>query len=188
LTFATPPSGRRRCHVRTTEPARGKRRPIPSPTMSAPGGLVCCGPDSVHQYRRAASHVDRIFKGETPANLPVQMPVKYWLTINLRIAKALALIVPTSNLLRADEVIELVLPPSTYVAAHAHGRNWHIASLPDCRLSDCCCHASQAWRRHTDHRLRALRCARAIEPRSGQRFCCGAWVRHKAGVPACLVT
>ena len=78
----------------------------PFPYYVGAGGLICDGPDSVDQYRRAASYVDRIFKGETPANLPVQMPVKYSLTINLKTAKVLGLAVPPSLLARADEVIE----------------------------------------------------------------------------------
>jgi hypothetical protein len=61
---------------------QGEAATYPFPYYVGAGGLVCCGPDSVQQYRRAASHVDRIFEGETPVNLAVQMPVKYWLTIN----------------------------------------------------------------------------------------------------------
>jgi putative ABC transport system substrate-binding protein len=72
----------------------------------ADGGLVSYGPDTVDQYRRAASYIDRILKGEKPANLPVQGPTKYELTINLKTAKTLGLTVPQSILLRADEVIE----------------------------------------------------------------------------------
>jgi putative ABC transport system substrate-binding protein len=78
----------------------------PSRQFARAGGLSVYGSDSIDPHRRAAGYIDRILKGEKPADLPVQAPTKYGLIINLKTAKALDLVVSPTLLNRADEVIE----------------------------------------------------------------------------------
>jgi putative ABC transport system substrate-binding protein len=78
----------------------------PSRLFATGGGLVCYGPDPVEPFRRASGYVDRILKGEKPANLPVQAPTKFQLVINLKTARSLDLLIPDKLLAVADEVIE----------------------------------------------------------------------------------
>jgi putative tryptophan/tyrosine transport system substrate-binding protein len=74
--------------------------------FASDGGLVSYGPDDLDIYRRAASYVDRVLKGEKPGDLPVQGPVKFELVINMKTAKALGLTIPETLLATADEVIQ----------------------------------------------------------------------------------
>ena len=76
------------------------------PVFARDGGLVAYGTDRVVQFRQAATYVDRILRGEKPADLPIQDPTKFALIVNLKTAKALGLTVPESLLATADEVIE----------------------------------------------------------------------------------
>jgi putative tryptophan/tyrosine transport system substrate-binding protein len=73
---------------------------------SRDGGLLSYGPDPLDIFRRAASYFDRILRGEKPADLPVQLPIKFRMAINLKTARALGLTVPNTFLIGADEVIE----------------------------------------------------------------------------------
>jgi putative ABC transport system substrate-binding protein len=86
------------------------RNNVPAVDTNSPhvrdGGLLSYGPDPVDSWRRAASYVDRILRGEKPSDLPVQLPTKFEMAVNLKTAKALGLAVPPSIMLRATEVIE----------------------------------------------------------------------------------
>jgi putative ABC transport system substrate-binding protein len=89
----------------------GRRRTVcPRCTVSArfveAGGLMCYGPSLLDMSRRAATHVDKILRGEKPGDIPVEQPSKFEMVINLKTAKALGLSIPQSSLLRADEVLQ----------------------------------------------------------------------------------
>jgi putative ABC transport system substrate-binding protein len=91
----------------TTLAARYKLPAVfPTRVFAADGGLIAYGPDQIDQFRRVAGYVDRVLKGEKPADLPVQAPTKYELVVNLKTAKVLGLDMPATVLARADEVIE----------------------------------------------------------------------------------
>jgi putative ABC transport system substrate-binding protein len=91
----------------TTLAAQHRLPAVYSDRLFVPGGgLISYGPDRIDQFRRAAGYVDRILKGEKPADLPVQAPTRYETVLNLKTAKALGLDVPATVLARADEVIE----------------------------------------------------------------------------------
>jgi putative ABC transport system substrate-binding protein len=90
--------------------AAAARNNVPAVYNQSPfagdGGLLSYGPDPVDNYRRAATYVDRILRGDKPGDLPVQFPTKFEMVLNLKTAKALGLAVPPSILLRATEVID----------------------------------------------------------------------------------
>ena len=90
----------------TKGPARGPLFTCGSGPIALDGGLISYGPNTHDPVRRAAGYVDRILKGEKPADMPVQAPTKYELIVNLKTAKTLGLIIPQSLLATADDVIE----------------------------------------------------------------------------------
>jgi len=106
IVTASPEASRHRDLIVTLAARHGLPTVYASRYFVTRGGLISYGPDLLDQYRRAAGYVDRILKGEKPADMPVQAPTKYELVINLKTAKALGITVPHSLLSRADEVIE----------------------------------------------------------------------------------
>ena len=86
--------------------ARNKVPAVYSQSYYVRGGLLSYGPDPVDTFRRSATYVDRILRGEKPGDLPVQFPTKFEMVVNRKAATALGLAIPPSILLRADEVIE----------------------------------------------------------------------------------
>ena len=94
--------------ARMMEFARNNRLPtmVPYRELVVAGGLICYGPSYEDMHRRAADYVDKILKGTKPGDLPVELPTKFDLRVNIKAAKAMGLKIPESFLLRADEVIE----------------------------------------------------------------------------------